>query len=143
MYIHDTKSYFGTLIDIRNKNFDQNYQSETLQPVEHLTEHHKNLLQKRHVLVTNLTKTKPFGTFDSLNDPISKEEIQKTIKTFKSNKALGKDCVSYKKIFKWNHHWDRAIFFNKILAVILFNQFINQRRYRTQTIVVELFCQIA
>ena len=92
MYIYDTKSYFGTLIDIRNKNFDQNYQSETLQPVEHLTEDHKNILQKKHTLVTNLTKTKPFETFDSLNDPISK--------TFKSNKALGKGCVSYKKIFK-------------------------------------------
>lgn len=49
MYIYDTKSYFGTLIDIRNKNFDQNYQSETLPPVEDLSKHYKNLLRKKAV----------------------------------------------------------------------------------------------
>ena len=39
------------------------------------------------MLVMNLTEIKPCRTFDSLNDPISKEKIQKTIKMWKNNKT--------------------------------------------------------
>ena len=45
-------------------------------------------IYKKAYLVTNLAKSKPFQTFDSLNDPISKEEIQKTMKWWKTIKPL-------------------------------------------------------
>ena len=62
-----TKKFWDIFKRIKSENFDQIYQSETLPPVE-------DLINKAY-LVTNLAKTKPFQTFDSLNDPISKEEI--------------------------------------------------------------------
>ena len=65
----------------------------------------------------NLTEIKPCQTFDSLNDPVSKEKIQKTIKMWKNNKTTRKYCVSNEMI-KYSEETiieNQQILFNKIL----------------------------
>ena len=42
-----TKKFWDISRRIANYNFDQNYQSETLPPVENLSKHYKNLLRKK------------------------------------------------------------------------------------------------
>ena len=44
-----TKKFWDISRRIANYNFDQNYQSETLPPVEDLSKHYKNLLRKKAV----------------------------------------------------------------------------------------------
>ena len=84
LYCEDKNEFWKVLKSLKN-----NIKEEELPTIENLTEHFKKLFTVK----TDDTQTeKQFNgehlkTFDSLNNEISQEEVEKTIKNLKSKKS--------------------------------------------------------
>ena len=62
---------------MKGSNFDKQFSDEALPPIQDLSKHYKELLQKKHnPTIKQLNESKIFENFDSLNGDITIEEIK-------------------------------------------------------------------
>ena len=80
--------FWNLLKQMKGSNFDKQFSDEALPPIQDLSKHYKELLQKKHnPTARQPNESKNFENFDSLNGDITIEEIKQTIKKLKNKKA--------------------------------------------------------
>ena len=80
---------------MKGSNFDKQFSDEALTPIQDLSKHYKELLQKKHnPTIKQPNECKNFENFDSLNGDITIEEIKQTIKKLKNKKAPGNGSIT-------------------------------------------------
>ena len=87
--------FWNLLKQMKGSNFDKQFSDEALPPIQDLSKHYKELLQKKHnPTARQPNESKNFENFDSLNGDITIEEIKQTIKTLKNQKAPGNGSIT-------------------------------------------------
>ena len=79
------------LKQVKGSNFDKQFSDEALPPIQDLSKHYKELLQKKHnPTIKQPNESKNFENFDSFNGDITIEEIKQTIKKLKNKNSSRK-----------------------------------------------------
>ena len=70
--------FWNLFKQIKRSNFDKQFSSETLPPIQDLSKHYKELLQKKHKpTVKQPNECKNLENFDSLNGHITSKKLNK------------------------------------------------------------------